>query len=144
MLSGVEEEDRFRFNHCMRTMELGWVALAVLTLLTGCANKSEVKLREENAYLRGQLEAAERQRQQQLQQQPTVFFTGLVRQTRVPWREDLTLSQGLAQAQFTGTSDPTILRIQRQGQVHTVDVRRLLRGQEDPVLEVNDVVEVSR
>ena len=128
----------------MRTINIIWVPLAFLAFSSGCASKSNTKLREENAYLRGQLEAAEKQRQQQLQQQPTVFFTGLVRQTRVPWREDLTLSQGLAQAQFTGTSDPTILRIQRKGQIHTVDVRRLLRGLEDPVLEVNDVVEVSR
>lgn len=128
----------------MRTINVAWVLLALLVFLSGCASKSTTKLREENAYLRGQLDAAEKQRQQQLQQQPTVFFTGLVRQTRVPWREDLTLSQGLAQAQFTGTSDPTILRIQRKGQVFTVDVRRLLRGQEDPVLEVNDVVEVTR
>jgi hypothetical protein len=128
----------------MRTINIAWVLLALLAFLSGCASKSSKKLREENAYLRGQLDAAEKQRQQQLQQQPTVFFTGLVRQTRVPWREDLTLSQGLAQAQFTGTSDPTILRIQRKGQIFTVDVRRLLRGQEDPVLEVNDVVEVTR
>ena len=128
----------------MRTINLGWAALALVAFLSGCASKADVKLREENAYLRGQLEATEKQRQQQLQQQPTVFFTGLVRQTRVPWREDLTLTQALAAAQFTGTSDPTILRIQRQGQVYSVDVRRLLRGQEDPVLEVNDVVEVSR
>ena len=128
----------------MRTINIIWVLLAFLAFSSGCASKSNTKLREENAYLRGQLEAAEKQRQQQLQQQPTVFFTGLVRQTRVPWREDLTLSQGLAQAQFTGTSDPTILRIQRRGQVFTVDVRRLLRGQEDPELEVNDVVEVTR
>ena len=123
---------------------MGWAALALVAVLSGCASKADVKLREENAYLRGQLDAAEKQRQQQLQQQPTVFFTGLVRQTRVPWREALTLTQALAEAQFTGTSDPTILRIQRKGQVYTVDVRRLLRGQEDPVLEVNDVVEVTR
>lgn len=122
-------------------MELGWVALAVLVLLTGCASKSNTKLREENAYLRGQLEAAQQVREPQ---QPTVFFRGLVRQTRVPWREELTLTQALAEAQFTGTSDPTILRILRKGQVYSVDVRRLLRGQEDPVLELNDVVEVTR
>ena len=128
----------------MRTINIACVLFALLAFLSGCASKSTTKLREENAYLRGQLDAAEKQRQQQLQQQPTVYFTGLVRQTRVPWREDLTLSQGLAQAQFTGTSDPTILRIQRKGQIFTVDVRRLLRGQEDPVLEVNDVVEVTR
>lgn len=128
----------------MRTINIACVLFALLAFLSGCATKSTTKLREENAYLRGQLDAAEKQRQQQLQQQPTVFFTGLVRQTRVPWREDLTLSQGLAQAQFTGTSDPTILRIQRKGQVYSIDVRRLLRGQEDPVLEMNDVVEVTR
>ena len=132
---------RFRFNHFMRMMEPGWCALALLLLLTGCANKSELKLREENAYLRGQLEAAQKAREQE---QPTVFFRGLVRQTRVPWREELTLSQALAEAQFTGTSDPTILRILRRGQVYSLDVRRLLRGLEDPVLEVNDVVEVTR
>ena len=123
---------------------MGWAALALVVVMSGCASKADVKLREENAYLRGHLDAAEKQRQQQLQQQPTVFFTGLVRRTRVPWREDLTLTQALAEAQFTGTSDPTVLRIQRKGQVYTVDVRRLLRGQEDPVLEGNDVVEVTR
>ena len=68
----------------------------------------------------------------------------MVRNPRVPWTEGLTLARALLAAEYTGTLDPTRIRITRQGQSYTVDVKHLLRGQDDPLLEPGDLVEVFR
>lgn len=81
------------------------------------------------------------QQQAQAAQQPMVWFRGLVRQTRVPWVEGLTLSQGLAAAQYTGALNPSVILVIRQGQVYRIDPKRLLRGEEDPELLPGDVVD---
>ena len=128
----------------MQTRNIRWFILPLLLALggSGCVTKSASKLKEQNAYLRGQQEAS--QQIQQQQQQPVVFFRGLVRHTRVPWREELTLTQALSEAQFTGATNPGALRLNRHGQVFLIDLRRFLRGQEDPLLEPGDIVEVMR
>ena len=60
----------------------------------------------------------------------------------VPWTEGLTLAQALVAAQYTFNWDPHTITVTRQGEVHPVNARRLLRGQDDPLLEPGDVVEV--
>jgi hypothetical protein len=70
-----------------------------------------------------------------------VWFRGLVRQTRVPWVEGLTLSQALAAAQYTGALDPSVILVIRQGQVYRIDPKRLLRGEDDPELLPGDQVD---
>ena len=79
-----------------------------------------------------------------MNQEPAVFFRGMVRNPRVLWTEDLTLAQALLDAEWTGALEPTKIRITRQGRNHDVDVRRLLRGVENPLLEPGDVIEVFR
>jgi len=116
------------------------VFLAAVVLVTaGCAGK--VKQRETEAFRRGQQQALEAQ---QLAQEPVVWFRGMVRHARVPWREDLKLTQALLAAEYTGALDPKRINVMRQGQTYRVDPKRLLLGLEDPVLEPGDVVEIAR
>ena len=112
---------------------------AVIIATAGCAGKA--KQREKEAFRKGQQQALEAQ---QLAQEPAVWFRGMVRHPRVPWRENLTLAQALVAAEYTGALDPTRINVVRQGQTYRVDPKRLLRGAEDPVLEPGDIVEVAR
>ena len=115
------------------------VVLSLGPGLGGCASKGKVDPR--NAFLEGQQRAWTAQ---QLNEEPAVFFSGMVRNPRVPWTEGLTLARGLLAAEYTGALDPTRIQITREGVTRIVDVRRLLRGQDDPLLEPGDVVEVFR
>jgi len=115
------------------------VLLCLLVALSGCKSKAKVDPR--NAFLEGQQRAWTGQQQNQ---QPAVFFRGMVRNQRVPWTEGLTLTRALLAAEYTGALDPAQIHVTRQGESYTIDVRRLMRGQEDPVLEPGDLVEVFR
>jgi len=112
---------------------------AVVFAAAGCAGRA--KQREAEAFRRGQQQALDAQ---QLAQEPAVWFRGMVRHARVAWRENLTLAQALAAADYTGALDPTRINVIRQGQTYRIDPKRLLRGAEDPVLEPGDVVEIAR
>jgi len=122
---------------------LGWALVLALSAmgLGGCTTKSKSRAEAQKAFIQGQQQAISAQQQLQAGQQPVVLFRGLVRNTRVPWVEDLTLSRALAAAEYTGVLDPSVIVVIRQGQVHRVDTKRLLRGLEDPVLEPGDIVE---
>jgi len=121
-------------------MKALFVLLSVVALVAaGCASKS--KQREAEAFRRGQEQAREAQR---LATQPFVWFRGPVRNPRVPWRENLTLAQAILAAEYTSALNPSRIFIFRQGQTYHVDPKRLLRGQEDPVLEPGDLVEIAR
>jgi len=118
---------------CLLGIVLSGVAFA------GC--KSSPKVNPQAAFLEGQQRAWTGA---QMNQEPAVFFRGMVRNPRVTWREDLTLAQALLEAEYTGALEPTKIRIMRQGQSHTIDVRHLLRGKENPLLEPGDLIEVLR
>ena len=81
---------------------------------------------------------------QQQAQQPAVWFHGPVRNPRIPWTEELTLARALASADYTGTLNPRTLKVIRKGQTYLIDIKRLLRGLEDPPLEAGDLIEISR
>jgi hypothetical protein len=107
--------------------------------LSGCSSAG--KVREQEAYLRGQREAVIAQQQAQ---EPVVWFRGPVHNPRVPWTEELTLTKALVAADYADSISPTSIKIIRQGQVYRVDIKRLLRGLEDPPLERGDVIEIGR
>ena len=113
------------------------ILLFALTL-TGCATKATARREAEKAFI----EAQQREQAEQERLHPSVWFRGDVRKQRVPWTEGLTLAQALVAAQYTFNSDPHTITVTRQGELHPVNARRLLRGQEDPLLEPGDVVEV--
>ena len=117
------------------------IAALIAAALAGCISKSSVRVREQEAFLKGQQQAIAAQ---QLAQQPAVWFRGAVRNARVPWTEELTLTRALAAAEYSGALDPRSIKLIRQGQTYAIDIKRLLRGLEDPELEPGDIVEVSR
>lgn len=107
--------------------------------LCGCSSKAKVDPR--NAFLEGQQRAWSAQQQNQ---EPVVFVRGMVRNPRVPWTEGLTLARALLAAEYTGALDPTRIQVTREGVTRVIDVRRLIRGQDDLLLEPGDLVEVFR
>jgi hypothetical protein len=113
-------------------------SLILVLFVLSCAKS---KVNPSNAFLEGQQRAWTGQQQNQ---EPAVFFRGVVRNPRVPWTEGLTLARALLAAEYTGTLDPTRIRITREGTTYVVDVKRLLRGQDDPLLQPGDLVEVFR
>lgn len=115
--------------------------LALLLPAAGCTTKARARRDAQQSFQEGQRQMLAAQQQAQAAQQPMVWFRGLVRQTRVPWVEGLTLSQGLAAAQYTGALNPSVILVIRQGQVYRIDPQRLLRGEEDPELLPGDVVD---
>ncbi len=76
--------------------------------------------------------------------QPTIYFRGAVQKPVVAWREDLTLAEGLLEAGYASTFSPHAIRVTRAGRSYNIDVQRLLRGTDNPVLLPGDVVEVFR
>src|SRR5262245_22380943 len=120
----------------MKTLLLG--ALLLSLVLTGCVTKGSAQRGAEKAAIATQQSALAAQ----ANQEPAVWFRGDVRNQRVPWTEGLTLTQALLAAHYTWNWDPRVITVTRQGQVYPVSPRRLLRGQEDPLLEPGDLVEV--
>ena len=123
-------------------MKTALVILLLALVLTGCTTKATARREaEKKAFIATQQSAMAGPGNQQ-EQQPSVWFRGDVRNQRVPWTEGLTLAQAIIAAHYTWTWDPRFITVTRQGEVYPVNPRRLLRGQEDPLLEPGDVVEV--
>jgi hypothetical protein len=112
--------------------------LGVALGVSACTTKSSAKRQADAAFQAGQQQA------QQAQQGAVVYFRGFVRKPAVPWAEDLTLAKALLQAEYTGMWDPRLITITRKGETFRINPKRLLSGQEDPVLEPGDIVEVQR
>jgi hypothetical protein len=105
---------------------------------SGCVSKSKSRLDAERAFVEGQ----QRVLAEELARQPAVWFQGDIRNARVSWSEGLTLAQALLAAQYTWSWDPRFITVTRNGEVHPINPKRLLRGEEDPLLEPGDVIEV--
>ena len=140
----MNESSRFMsFHLVLGNSSLGRVLMmsTVIVLLAGC------KTQEKRPGVEGYHELIRRQQEalaiEQLKQ-PVVYFRGLVQKPIVTWREDLTLAEALLEAGYTQPLSPRVIRVHRQGRSHNVDVTRLLRGMDNPLLEPGDVVEVVR
>jgi hypothetical protein len=114
------------------------VTLLLGFLLAGCASKPKVHQQGGGAFNPGEQKAL---LEQQMQEQ-AVWFRGDVRNQRVAWTEGLTLAQAIVAAQYTWSWDPRLITITRAGEVYSVNPRRLIRGQDNPLLEPGDIVEV--
>ena len=110
----------------------------LLCMACGCVTKSGARREAQKAVF----EDKARAEMEKQQKEPAVWFRGDIRNPRVPWREGLTLAEALAAAHYTWDWDPRFLTVTREGHVYSVNVRRLLRGQENPELEPGDIVEV--
>jgi len=114
------------------------VFLLLAVVLTGCVTKGTARREAEKAMIATQQSAMAAQ----ANQEPAVWFRGDVRNQRVPWTEGLTLAEALVAAQYTGNWDPHRITLTRQGEVFTINPRRLLRGQDNPELEPGDLIDV--
>jgi hypothetical protein len=115
---------------------LSTLLLAVVAV--GCATKAGTRREMQ----RVMVEERQRTEIERLQKEPAVWFRGDVQMKRVTWREGLTLAAALTEARYTGFGTPELLTVTRAEQVYTVNVRALLRGQDNPEMEPGDVVEV--
>jgi hypothetical protein len=115
----------------------------LILLLIGCGGGAQKKRSGADGYhelIRSQQQALALE---QLNQ-PVVHIRGQVQNPVVPWRESLTLADALLEAVYTPPLSPRAIRVHRTGQPYNIDVRRLLRGTENPILEPGDVIEVIR
>jgi hypothetical protein len=113
--------------------------LIALLAGAGCTSKSKARQQAQAAYVAGQQAAHETQLRQ-----AGVSFIGEVRNPIVPWTEDLTLARGILAAQYLGRLEPRQIFLNRGGQQFPVNPRDLLRGDEGPLLQPGDVVELRR
>jgi len=123
-----------------RALAIAFASLALTWLNAGCKSTKRPGIEGYNALIRQQQEALA---VEQLKQ-PTIYFRGNVQKPIVPWRENLTLAEGLLEAGYSSPFSPHSLKVTREGHSYPIDVRRLLRGTDNPVLEPGDVVEVYR
>ncbi len=112
----------------------------LLTLATSaCISKSRANAQAQAAFSAGQQQAAA-----QAKAGPSVNFRGDVKKSRVPWAEGLTLTKALLVAEYTGFWEPHSIVIMRKGETFKINVKGVLKGLEDPLMEPDDTVEVHR
>lgn len=106
--------------------------------VTGCATKSKARDEAQKAFLAGQQQGL---RQAQEFQRTTVRVAGNVKNPTIEWTSTLTLAEAIIAAQYLGSKDPSDIVIVRKGQTLHFDPRRLLNGEDLPLLP-GDVVEI--
>ena len=121
-------------------MKILIVILLLAMAATGCMTQSEVRLKEQNAFLAGQ-NAALRRELQAAGQASGVTIDGPVQNPLVPWVDGLTLAQAIATADYIGPDSPKQIIITRHGETATLDAKVLLDGTDVP-LEKGDAIEL--
>jgi hypothetical protein len=120
-----------------------WRSLVVLALMfisAGCVSKSKAKAEAQAAYFAGQQQAIMRMSQPH---QPVVTFIGPVRSPTVIWTQDLTLAKAIVAAGYDAKADPKQIMIVRNGQAMPVDPRKLLEGEDIPLV-AGDLVQIGQ
>jgi hypothetical protein len=107
-------------------------------VLDGCTTKAKARLQAREAYLAGQQQALARLQQPH---EPTVTVMGQVRNSVLPWAEDLTLAKALVAADYIGLGVPTAILLVRNGRATEIDPKYLLQGHDLP-LEAGDIVQL--
>jgi len=122
------------------TFVLCVVAIVMMLVVAGCVTKSKAKAEAQAAFLAGQQQAMIRMSQPH---QPVVTFIGPVRNPTVLWREDLTLAKAVVAAGYEGKVDPRQIMIVRNGQAIPVDPKKLLEGEDIPLV-AGDLVQIGQ
>jgi hypothetical protein len=73
----------------------------------------------------------------------TVFVQGPVRYPKILYTEGMTLSRAILTAQYSERQNPRTIVIVRHGERYPVDPNSLLRGEQDPVIEPGDLIELQ-
>lgn len=122
--------------------------LALAFAVSGCTTKKSAQVKAREAFMAGRMQALEQTAAQtQVPGQPetqAVFLQGNVRNPTVPWTEDLTLAQAIVFAEYLSPQQPREILLIRQGRSFRINPRRLLVGQDNPLLEPGDVIELRR
>jgi hypothetical protein len=122
--------------------------LAALCASTGCVTKARARAEARGAYEAGRRDAfrgtdpAGPVPGNPQTAAGQVTFVGAVAIPRVPWRQGLTLAQGILEADYRGAQDPEVIYIVRQGRAIPVPAETLLRGDDVP-LEPGDIIQVK-
>jgi hypothetical protein len=117
---------------------LGPIFLALVA--AGCVSRSKAKAQAQAAFLAGQQQAIIRMSQPH---QPVVTFIGPVRNPTVTWSQDLTLAKAIVAAGYEPASEPKQIMIVRNGQAIPVDPKKLLAGEDVPLV-AGDLVQIGQ
>jgi hypothetical protein len=109
--------------------------------LSGCVSASKAKAKEREAYIAG--EQAAMARMADAHDKPVVSFIGPFQNPTVPWTHDLTLAKAIIAAGYLGTADPTHIMIIRNAQAIPIDPKRLLSGEDIPLV-AGDLVQINQ
>lgn len=109
-------------------------------MVAGCVTKSKAKAEAQKAYFAGQQQGIMRMSQPQ---QPVVTFIGPVRNPTVLWSQDLTLAKAIVAAGYEAKVDPKQIMIVRNGQAIPVDPKKLLEGEDIPLV-AGDLVQIGQ
>lgn len=118
----------------------GLLGLALACSLSGCVSKGAAQAEARAAFVAGQQQAMRNMIEKQAEG-PTVTFVGPVRNVLVPWNAQLTLAKAVVAADYFGQGDPSAIIIRRDGQEIPVDPKKLLGGEDVPLLP-RDIVEI--
>jgi protein involved in polysaccharide export with SLBB domain len=116
---------------------LGLLLLLALAL-TGCVSKATADAQARAAFLAGQQQALAHLQQTQ---GPSITISGQVKNSTVPWNQDLTLAKAIVAAGYFGP-DPTEIVIVRSGQETRVDPKQLLNNEDVP-LDSGDLIRIQ-
>lgn len=117
-------------------------ALAAM-LISGCTTKAKARQQAQQAYLSGQRQAAA-VGVPKAPEGNVVRVLGNVAKHDIEWTEDLTVARALVEAHYQGQRDPWAIFIVRGGQRNPVNLRRLLNGSLDPVVQPGDIIEIMQ
>jgi hypothetical protein len=141
-------ESQFSFRNNSRKFakfadksSFGFVLIALLSLLlsftAACETKSRARLEAQRADVAGQEQALA----QTGPKPKIVTVTGQVRNSVIPWTEELTLAKAIVAAEYTGYLGPRLIRLIRDGQPTDIKPSALLNGQDMP-LQPGDTIQV--
>ncbi len=121
-------------------MRVFWITALLIFTAAGCRSKPDASAQQaQAAFFAGQQSVLQAQ-----QQAANVTVRGPVKNQVIPWTDTLTLADAIVAADYYWPSQPQSIFIIRKGQSHKVHPRRLLSGQENPLLEPGDIVEMQR
>jgi hypothetical protein len=116
------------------------VSFLIGAFLSGCTTHSQAEVQAQAAYIAGQRDAFDRMA---AMQRTSVVVIGPVHNPEVTWTNNLTLSQAIIAADYTGSGNPRGIILTRQGQTTRIDPRDLLQGQDVP-LQPGDIVTLQQ
>lgn len=129
----LEKTDATFRNRLLRRAALLLAAFAIV----GCVSKTKAKLDAQQAYIAGQQHAMMTMQQNK----NAVQVRGLVKNTVIPWTEDLTVAKAILAAEYQGAHDPSSVIIVRNGTGTEIKAAELLQGHDEP-LQAGDLIEI--